>query len=158
MKKPTSKPALAPHRKAGLKKPISITLDPALIATLDLRGDNRSDRVAQDLTRYYRLLAETRPTLRERFQPAELALILDACNGWWITSPEDCRSVWHNVEDAIRLDALDTKWAVADGVGLVQRLRDLTWLESLALCDAIERFWHAVGEGDHRRDPARALD
>ena len=157
-KKTTTTPTLTPRKKASLKKPVTLTLDPDLLALLDERADNRSEQVSGDLVRYYRLLADARRTLRERFCGQELALILDACNGWWILSPEDCRSVDHNVEDAIRLDQLDQKWGVEHGAELVAKLQALSWLESVALCDAIERFWYAVGEGDAMRDPARALD
>lgn len=146
-----------PHKKTALRKPTSVTIDPAVLAQLDERGDNRSEQISGDLTRYYRLLAEVRPALRERITPAELSLILDACNGWAMEADAP-RHLWMEISDSIRFNSLDAKWAVQDGAGLVQRLRDLTWLESLALCDAVERFWQAVGEGDHTRDPARALD
>lgn len=157
MKKTTTKPALTPHKKTALRKPTSITIDPAVWAQIDARGDNRSERITQDLSRYYRLLAEVRPAMRERITPAELSLILDACNGWAMEADAP-RHLWMEIADSIRLNGADKKWEVADAAGLVQRLRDLTWLESLALCDAVERFWQAVGEGDHTRDPARALD
>ena len=62
------------------------------------------------------------------------------------------------VADAIRLNALDQKWAVAAGASLVQRLRDLSMLESIALADAVARRWHSVGKGDHTRAPARAFE
>lgn len=128
-----------------------------MLAQLDERGDNRSEQISGDLSRYYRLLAEVRPALRERFSRAELALILDACNGWMmdVASPS---YLWVEVADAIRLNGIDTKWEVADPGDLIQRVRALSGLESIALADAIARWWHAVGDGDHTRDPARALD
>ena len=157
MRKKLDSPTLTP-KKHSPRQPISITIEPDVLAWVDERADNRSEQINGDLTRYYRLLAETRRTLRERFSGPEISLILDACNGWWILSPEDCRSIWHNVEDAIRLDRIDAKWEVGQPADLVERLRQLSWLESIALCDAIERFWHAVGEGDHARETASALE
>ena len=158
-KKPIPKnPTLTPRKKSSVKTQISLAIDFDLLALIAERGENRSEVIRRDGLRYYRLLADARRALRERFSGPEISLIIDACNGWWILSPEDCRSVDHNIEDAIRLDGLDQKWNVPDSADLVARLRGLTWLEAVALCDAIERFWHAASEGDHARDPARALD
>lgn len=151
-------PALTPKKRTAVKRAINLTLDPDLIACLDERGDNRSEGIRRDGLRYYRLLADTRRVLRDQFTEPELALLCDACNGWCILSPEDCRSIDHQVADACRLDRLHEKWGVADPLNLVARLRGLTLLEAVALCDAIERFWHAVGEGDARRNPERMLD
>ena len=157
MKKTASNPTLTPRKKTILRKTTSVTLDPAVLTQLDERGDNRSEQISGDLSRYYRLLAEARPALRERFSQAEISLILDACNGWMmdVASPS---YIWMEVADAIRLNGLDQKWEVANTVELVLRLRQLSTLESIALADAITRWWQAVGEGDHTRDPARALD
>jgi hypothetical protein len=47
---------------------------------------------------------------------------------------------------------------VTDASGLIKRLQELSWLESLALADAVERFWQAVQQGDQKRDPSRALE
>ena len=148
---------MTPRKKINTKKQITITIDPDVLRWIDERADNRSEQINGDLTRYYRLLAEMRPTLRERFSPPEISLILDACNGWMmdLSSPAH---IWLEVADAIRLNQIDKKWEVTDGQALVQRIHDLSWLESVALADAITRWWHAVGEGDHTRDPARALD
>jgi len=157
MKKSTSKPTLTPRTKAGIREKISLTLEPEVLAWVDERADNRSEQINGDLTRYYRLLAEARPTLRERFSPAELSLILDACNGWMMDF-QSPTYIWMEVADSIRLNGLEQKWKVAAPEDLVQRLRDLSWIESVALADAIARWWHAVGEGDHMRDATRALE
>ena len=159
MKKPkqTASPTLTPRPKAGVREKISLTLEPEVLAWVDERADNRSEQINGDLTRYYRLLAKARPALRERLSPAELSLILDACNGWMMdfASPG---YIWMEVADSIRLNGLHTKWKVENPDGLVQRLRALSWMESMALADAIARWWHAVGAGDHTREAARALE
>ena len=36
---------------------------------------------------------------------------------------------------------------MADPSGFIKRLQVLLWLESLALGNALERLWHAVGDG-----------
>jgi hypothetical protein len=159
MSKPKSKdrPTLTAKVKPARRQPITITIEPEVLAWIDERADNRSEQINGDLTRYYRLLAEIRPTLREKFSPQELSLILDACNGWMMdfSSPA---YIWMEVADAIRLNQLDKKWEIAKPDDLVQRLRTLSWVERVALADAITRWWHAVGEGDHSREAARALE
>lgn len=151
------KPTLTAKKPDTRKKPIAITIDPDVLRWVDERADNRSEQINGDLTRYYRLLAEMRPTLRERFSPEEISLILDACNGWMMDVSAPAH-IWVEVADAIRLNQIDAKWEVQDGQALVQRIRGLSWIESIALADSITRWWQAVGNEDERRDPARALD
>ena len=138
------------------KQPVTITLDEPLLAQLDARGDNRSDIVRTDLGRYYRLLAEARSKLRELLTPAELSAVIDVHNGHWSGERLEADRIWANVEDGCRLDGLNHKWTI-DGPALVAKLKSLDLLAVHALADATQRFWHAVGEGDHR-EPARALD
>ena len=146
-----------PRQKPLRKKRLSMTLDASLVAALDERGRVRGEQVARDLRRYYRLLAEGRFTLRPRFSTERLSLILDACNGW-VMDLEAPQHLWIQVAEEIRLKRLDTKWAVADSAGLIIRLQELTWLESLALADAIQRFWHGKAMGKQMREPHRLLE
>ena len=150
-------PALVAYEKSPRRKQISIILDPWLVSALDERGKPRGEKIGQDLRRYYRLLAEGRLALHTRFFTEKLSLILEACNGWTM-DPEAPRHLWIHVTAGIRLKGLDVKWAVADVPGLLRRLQELTWLESLALADAVERFWQAQRQGDPMRDPSRALE
>jgi len=151
------KPSLAAYEKSSGKKRISIMLDASLISALDERGKHRSKQIGQDLRRYYRLLAEGRLALRTRFSTEKLSLILEACNGWTM-DPEAPRHLWIQVADGTRLKGLDIKWTVPDLPGLLRRLQELTWLESLALADTVERFWQAKRKGDQLNDPSRALE
>lgn len=150
-------PTLTARKPDQRKKPIAITIDPAILDQLDARGDNRSEQIRTDLSRYYRLLAEARARLRELLTPAELSAIIDIQNGHWYHERLEAIEIWANVEDGCRLDGLAEKWKI-DGPALVEKLRGLDLLSVHALTDATQRFWHAVGEGDHTRDPARALD
>lgn len=150
-------PTLAAHKKPGTKKPISITIEPEVLDWLDERGDNRSEGVTRDLTRYYRLLAEARTTLRDKISPAELSAIIDVQNGHWYAKKLHADEIWANVEDGCRLDGLAAKWDI-DGPALVEKLKTLDLSCVHALSDATERFWQAVGHGDHQRDPAISLD
>lgn len=150
-------PTLTARKPDTRKKPIAITIDPAILEQLDQRGDNRSEQIRMDLSRYYRLLAEARGRLRTLLTPAELSAIIDIQNGHWYHERLDLAEITANVADGCRLEGLDKKWNI-DGSALLDKLRTLDLLSVHALTDATQRFWHAVGEGDHTRDPARALD
>jgi len=157
MKRRPHQPSLAAYQKLPRRKRLSITLDASIVTELDERGKHRSDQIMQDLRRYYRLLAEGRRVLHTRLSTEKLSLILEACNGWTM-DPEAPSHLWIQVADVTRLKRLDTKWGVTDFPGLVRRLQELTWLESLALADAIERFWQVKRKRDRSRDASRALD
>ena len=146
-----------PRQKSLPKKRLSITLDASLVSALDERGPVRGEQIVRDLRRYYRLLAEGRFALRTRFSAERLSLILDACNGW-VMDLEAPQHLWIQVAEEIRLKSLDAKWAVADSAGLIKRLKELTWLESLALADAVQRFWHGKATGKQMREPYRMLE
>lgn len=103
-----------------------------------------SQIAARDLDRYYTLLRRSLPTFTE----AEACLIVDACSDWHV-EPHSASLLWAQVDDAIRNNGLDGKWHV-DGATLTARLRILTPFESLAVVDAVERFWC----GDHSDMPA----
>lgn len=128
-----------------------------MLAWIDERADNRSEQINGDLTRYYRLLAEGRSALRELLSPAEISAIIDVQNGHWYATKLYADEIWANVEDGCRLDGLAEKWAI-DGPALVAKLQALDLWQVHALADATQRFWHAVGGGDHTREPARALE
>lgn len=148
--------ALVRRQNPLRKKRLTLTLDASLLAALDERGRVRGEQVARDLRRYYRLLAEGRFTLRPRLSTEKLSL-LDACNGW-VMDLEAPQHLWIQVAEEIRLKGLDTKWAVADSAGLITRLQELTGLESLALADAVKRFWHGKATGKQMIDPYRVLE
>ena len=156
--RPTSKRALTLRKQhPTVKIQISATIEPQVLAWVDERADNRSEQINGDLTRYYRLLAEARTALRARLSPAELSAIVDVQNGHVYAPRLSHDDISANIEDACRLDGLADKWSI-DGRGLVETLSALDLWQLTALADATERFWHAVGEGDTTRDPARALD
>lgn len=53
-----------------------------MVAALDERVRPRGEQIMQDLRRYFRLLAEGWLILQTKLSPENLALILEACNGW----------------------------------------------------------------------------
>jgi hypothetical protein len=105
----------------------------------------RSETIADSLDRYFLALQDARRTLKEQLTESELSLICDSCNGV-IHTADTLSMLWGGIEDSIGLDHLDEKWEV-DGKKLVKKLRDLSYIESCALTDAVERFWKAVSAG-----------
>jgi len=98
----------------------------------------------RDLQRYYQILNDSMPRLTE----GAAAAICDALNGAMLT-PATYRYLWAEVDDW-PAEELGTKWGI-DGPALVTQLRALSPCASMALCDAVERFW-AAREGRDRRD------
>jgi hypothetical protein len=96
-----------------------------------------TEQARRDLLRYYTLLRleEARLALAE----AEENLLRDALNGVWLDETSWAYLALE-IEDAVRLDALDRKWGV-DGAALLARLHALCPGQLAALADAIERFW-----------------
>jgi len=80
--------------------------------------------------------AAKRLALSER----EAKLVLDACNGLWLTGDLMGQHLRAEVHDAIDLNRLDEKWAV-DGRSLVSRLRDLPLPLTAAVEIWIADFW-----------------
>lgn len=156
MKKP-NKPTLSPRKHPDPRKPITITIEPEVLTWVDALADNRSERINNYLTRYYQLLGEARRSLRELLSPAEISAIIDVQNGHWYAPRLSYHEISANIEDACRLDGLEKKWGI-DGSALAAKITALDLCQIHALCDATERFWHAVGHGEHMRDPAKALD
>ena len=90
----------------------------------------------RDLTRYYAILDDA--IRRLELSEPEALLICDALNGIRLDET-GWRFAWATISDACR-DGLADKWEV-DGDNLVERIRSLTRAETLALVDAVERFW-----------------
>ncbi|MDN5348540.1 MAG: hypothetical protein PWP65_2105 [Clostridia bacterium] len=127
---------------------IAIYLPDHLLTEVSSRGDNRSGIISRDLERLYTLYR--RALAQVPLKVEEACLIVDALNGAKLEA-DTARLLWAEIEDAINLDHLDEKWQV-DGSALVQKLRQLTDTQALALIDAAERFWEAadVGQRDVR--------
>jgi hypothetical protein len=111
----------------------------------------------RDLARYQALLAQGRQTLREKFVDKELAAILDTLNGHWFAEPWSVGYIAAEVADAIELNGLDQKWELS-GPALLHTLQGLSFLESMALADAVERWWNRVSAGEHDLAPAALWD
>jgi len=154
---PPTPPQLGKPWPRHYKERITITIDPGLLLELDTRGGERSTVLSRDLTRCYAILKDARARLREQFNQDEISLLLDAFNGYVFSAhARHIGELCPRVQDACFIDKLDVKWQV-DGPQLLGKLQDLDVQSVLALVDAIERFWVAMGHGD-QVDQARALD
>jgi hypothetical protein len=101
-------------------------------------GNSPGLTVKRDLERYYYAIQyELRAV---QLSEPEAWLIVDALNAT-PTDPYAAGLLWAEIGDAIKLDKLDTKWKI-DGPALVAKLRELTYTQSLAICDAVERWWN----------------
>jgi hypothetical protein len=80
--------------------------------------------VAQrDLERYYEALDRALPVLTED----EATMLVNALNGKWHADPVNIALLWAEVAD--------------DDPALADRLRKMSFIECVAIVDAVERFW-----------------
>ena len=118
---------------------VSFWMRPELDEELSARGDNRSHIIHRDMERLYTLY---RRTLREvSLSLPECWFIVDMLNGS-LMDANTAGLLWASAEDACSMDGLDKKWQV-DGKAFVQKLKNLSSIQALALIDAAERFWQA---------------
>lgn len=100
--------------------------------------------VSINLERYFWLLDATKIP----FSEAQWNLLRDACNGWATTmeAPETlAQGLAIQVEDSIDFNQLDQKWRV-DGKELVNALKVLKPIQSIAVIEAIECYWRSHAE------------
>jgi len=137
-------------------------LPPGLAEQVDARVDtggyysSPAAVLRGSLERYFEALYRARRTLRDRFSGDEQALIADVCNATLFADASAPPELWQEIEDAVRHEGVAEKWGV-DGADLIARLRDLTYTESCALVDAVERFW-LNHRRDEQPDPRRLLE
>jgi hypothetical protein len=133
-----------------------LELRPELEARVDVSNSEQSVHLIarRDLERYYNLLSEGLRRVRStdkdyNLTEAEASLIVDVLNGSVMDST-GAAMLWHEIEDGVRLDGLDIKWAI-DGAVLVSRVRSWGLIDCMAIIDAAERFWgqHPDGETIH---------
>lgn len=123
----------------------------SLMITEDLKKEitsrgEQSYVIRRDLERLYALYR--RSLARISLTKNEALLIADALNGALFDNTT-VFYFWASIEDAIKLEGLDKKWQV-DGKKLVDKLRSLSDAETLALVDAVERFWQASTRGENK--------
>ena len=111
---------------------------PALDVQLKARGDDTEKHgiARRDLERYYKVLEQSLKQLE--FTVAELRLMADVANGT-LFEPHTVSLLWANVADSAE-EGYGQKWGVDIEV-LVSKLRALSFAQTMALVDALERWW-----------------
>lgn len=97
-----------------------------------------SGTLSECLARYFEALRRARTELQAVFSGKELALLCDVLNGSLMQS-YSVPLLYAEVEDSLP-DGYAEKWEV-DGPTLVERLRNLSYIQNAALVDAVERWW-----------------
>src|SRR5262245_5444575 len=129
----------------------SINLKESVFAAVEERGDrgeaNRSGVISRDMERYYDSLRRARADLRDTIlSKAEISAIVDNFKDESLLEMFSIRLIYGSLPDMIELNGIEQKWGI-DGKALVDKLRKLSFIESCALVDAIERHWYRVAQG-----------
>lgn len=123
----------------------AITMPAGMMEGIKSRGDSFSTELQSMIKTYEALLLLGRRELE--LSAGECGLILDATNGTMLGDILSIQMLPASIEDAIRYDKLDAKWAV-DGEELVNKLKGASVLALAALADAIKRWW----DGNYHKD------
>lgn len=93
------------------------------------------------------LYRHTLDDMRGKFSREELMLMIDACNGLWLTPMMAGQHMGAQVSDGIALDALDEKWEI-DGTALNAKVAALTIFETACLELWVQAFWNQEEHGN----------
>lgn len=125
-----------------------VRLEPMLEARTGSFLDSKGQVAKRDLERYYYLLqAALKSALKKLgLSEGEALLMCDLANGT-LWEPHTAALLWAQVADGAE-EGYGDKWGV-DAEALAARLRSLEPMESMALVDALERWWALPGEMSH---------
>ena len=115
----------------------SISIYPETLNRIKQRGDEVSPIIERDMNRLYDLY--NRALRQIKLNVKEACLITDCLNAI-LMDANSSSMLWAEIEDGINLDGLDSKWGI-NGLALIEKLKGLSEIQSLALVDAAERFW-----------------
>lgn len=128
-------------------KRISITLTERTHASVESKSEsfdgNISGTVEKLVSRYTDLLRREAATLDGMFDDKEKGLMLDALNGTGFFDSFAIYMVAAEIQDAIIMDSLDTKWGV-DKVVLNDKLNSLNNGQLHSLVDSVQMWWNAT--------------
>lgn len=133
---------------------ISVSIYQPLIDQIEERGEARSTIISRDLERLYTLYR--RALRRVNLTIDEACLVVDALNSSLYIA-DSAHLLWAGVEDTIQHENLAEKWGV-DGKALVEKLRSLNEIQSMAVIDAAERFWSKYRDQDMREAVAECFE
>jgi hypothetical protein len=118
--------------------------EPALQALGQDADLGLSGRITEVALRFAALIDDGMPA----FTAAEWCALCDSLNGYFLiydhgtgSDMDPARHAWANVADAADgPDRLGEKWNV-DGRALALRMRDMPYLQQVAACEVVRRFW-----------------
>jgi len=125
-------------------KTVGVYISNELLEKIDGRSDNRSGTIEKDLGRLYYMIEYELAELSKKFSVEEYCLIVDALNGTMF-SPWSIKLLYAQIEDAVNYDKASRKWRVK-GQELIEKLKDCSYGQLLAIVDAAERFWNTKPE------------
>lgn len=127
----------------------SISLSPEAATRIQERSSTgeRSGQISRSLERYFAIMAYERKQLAGQFSDGEIALICDVFNGSAFMEEISIRLAWASVQDGIEMDGLDRKWEI-DGPALIDKVKTLTFAQTVALVDAVEVWWNRIAHGE----------
>ena len=126
----------------SIPKRITIYVGPAVASLIQDRRDTAESSVsgiiASVAERYQEAIRRHLPKLTVN----EWAAILEALNGVWVadTISMAVGSLEYGVSDFLTLEGGKDKWGI-DSDKLIEKIRNMSGMERLALIDTAERFW-----------------
>lgn len=124
-----------------MTKNLGPRIDDSSYAFLDRTFDNTHQGARFVLEAFPTLYQHGLREIRGRFSAGELKLLIDSYNGTGLTAQIAGQVLVGHVEDAMSLDALDSKWGVQAG-DFLARLRSLTSFHAATLELWATAFWH----------------
>ena len=122
-----------------MKNTTLVSQNAAMNTTLPSRGEDCRGIESRDLKRYYALLNYY--LLETTWTENEAHLICEALKDYQFEDdPEQARTVWKQIHNAVHRDHLDQKWSINQEI-FHRKVQDLNELEAIALVDAVERYW-----------------
>lgn len=129
---------------------ISAYIDADIVNQLKARSDNRSAQIVKDLGRLYHLFRyELKGDLYKMFTVDEYCVIFDALEHTNFDDYHNVHVLYALVEANIAAKKLHLKWELTDIKALIDKLRMLSFVQSMAIADAVERFWHKYSGDDY---------
>jgi hypothetical protein len=121
----------------------SVYLADETIKIVGLVGDSLSGRINAIVSLYDEIIRREAP----EFTFAEWSAICDANNGTLFDDASSRTWMWANVADS---RGLGEKWEI-DATKLVDKMRSLSFVQSIAMAEICQRFWSDCSRRDNEK-------
>jgi hypothetical protein len=140
------------------KDQLSIRIESATRGFLERYGkvdDAKNDitlsgQLREDMQTFQEIVTAAERSLAGKFETGEAMLIVDVLNSYYFTPggyPSLPFTLEAEVDDACRLDGLDTKWEI-DREALVKKIKKLKPMQAYAVFHMARLVWAKHDEGD----------